>query len=304
VGVSTGSRAAGHLSGGLTKMNTIRAMYPLTLLAGQGMGTAYEYYSKLRVIEAILAQTGVPRSMVAVGLPEKHGYDMDLLLLAHWLRGKNAGPPGETGRQRTPFTVCEDRAEVLDKFQDAIAHLADRTVGDQLEIVHLASLSDWRALDGRRFDWLVSTASVQRLPDEGIVVYLQQARQIADYALLFIPNSGNRAHLTLSGLRGLDLDETLALCHRASGPPGIDGRSSILAAGYCDIPPFPPGLQRSSEAKERALHSPLESLAMWGLEWWCRGERLMPRYLQERLAHLVYVALDLRADRQYPEDAA
>jgi hypothetical protein len=175
-------------------------------------------------------------------------------------------------------------------------HLPDPTLGAPIEIVHLSSLNDWRALKGRDFDWVVSTASVQRLPDEDIVVYLQQARQIARHALLFIPNSGNRAHLTLSGLRGLDLDETLALCHQAIGEPSVRDRSFVLAAGYCDIPPFPPGLQRSSQAKERALHSPLESLAMWCLEWWCRGERWIPQLLQKRLAHLVYVALDLRKD--------
>jgi hypothetical protein len=253
------------------------------------MGTAYEYYSKLRVIEAIMAQAGAPHSLLAMGLPEKHGYDMDFLLLAHWLRGQAEG-------QRTSFTVCEDRAEVLAEFQDAIEHLTDRTMGDHVQTVHLASLNDWHALEGCHFDWLVSTASVQRLPNDDIVTHLQQARQIADYALLFIPNSGNRAHLTLSGLRGLDLDETLTLCHRATSAPGTDHRSSVLSAGYCDIPPFPPGLQRSSEAKERALHSPLESLAMWGLEWWCRGEGWMPRSLQRKLAHLVYVALDLREE--------
>lgn len=267
------------------------------------MGTAYEYYSKLRIIETILARTGAPRRLAVIGLPEKHGYDMDFLLLAHWLRGETEGLRAEPGGLRaepnglrTSFVVCEDRAQVLAQFRNAIAHLPDRAQGDHIEIVHLPNLNDWRALQGRRFDWLVSTASVQRLPDDDIVLYLQQARQIADYALLFIPNSGNRAHLTLSGLRGLDLDETLALCRRATGEPGVRDRSPVLAAGYCDIPPFPPGLQRSSEAKERALHSPLESLAMWGLEGWCRGERWMPVLLQKRLAHLVYVALDLRED--------
>jgi hypothetical protein len=141
------------------------------------------------------------------------------------------------------------------------------------------------------------------LPNEQIVAYLQNVRRLANYAFLFIPNSGNRAHLTLSGLRGLDLDEALALCRRAEVTTDPDsGRRSDsprppLAAGYCDIPPFPPGLQRSTEAKERAMHSPLETLAMWGLQWWCRGEPWIPRALQRRLAHLVYVALDLREER-------
>ena len=297
MGASSASRAAGHASGGLTELNTIRSMYPLTLLEGQGMGTAYEYYSKLRVIEAITAQVGAPRSLLVMGLPEKHGYDIDFLLLAHWLHGRANG-------SATSLTVCEDRTTVLTAFQGALEHLPASPAGSSIETIRLDSLNDWRPLQGRHFDWLISTASVQRLPDDDIVTYLRQAWQLARYACLFIPNSGNRAHLTLSGLRGLDLDQTLALGQRAAGVPGAHDRSYVLSAGYCDIPPFPPGLQRSSEAKEKALHNPLEAAAMWGLEWWCRGEKLMPRPLQSKLAHLVYVALDLRTDKGYPEGAA
>jgi hypothetical protein len=52
---------------------TIRSLYPLALLEEQGMGTAYEYYSKLRIILQAFEQTTVPRSLLALGLPEKHG---------------------------------------------------------------------------------------------------------------------------------------------------------------------------------------------------------------------------------------
>ena len=258
------------------------------------MGTAYEYYSKLRVMARIFAQTGAPRSILVLGLPEKHGYDLDLVLLAHRLR----------------LVVCEDRREVLDGFRHALERLPaepDAASGSGVETIEVNSLTD--CLDERRFDWIISTASVQRLPNEQIVAYLRNARQMADYILLFIPNGGNRAHLTLSGLRGLDLDETLALCQQAglagSGPRTGSGLRtgsgprrppSLLAAGYCDIPPFPPGLQRSTKAKERAMRSPVEALAMWCLQWWCRGESWMPRALQKRLAHLIYVALDLREE--------
>jgi hypothetical protein len=270
-------------------VGTIRSMYPLTLLEGQGMGTAYEYYSKLRVMARVFARTGAPRSVLVLGLPEKHGYDLDLVLLAHHLR----------------LVVCEDRREVLAGFRRALERLPaelawrpyaspDAASGSAVETIEVNSLTD--CLDGQRFDWIISTASVQRLPNEGIVAYLQNARQMADHILLFIPNSGNRAHLTLSGLRGLDLDEMLALCRHAGIDPGPQRPSALLAAGYCDIPPFPPGLQRSTEAKERAMHSPVETLAMWCLQWWCRGESWMPRALQKRLAHLIYVALDLCED--------
>jgi len=243
------------------------------------MGTAYEYYSKLRVVQTAFKNATQPGSLLVLGLPEKHGYDLDLLLVAQ-----------ETG---APLTICEDRPEVLDQLRHALDELPDPSLRQQVELVQIDSLTDWRAIEGRHFDWLISTAAVQRLPDTEIVTYLQNARRFVDYCLLFIPNLSNRAHLTLSGLRGLDRDQAVALCEQADAPRA----PRLLSSGYCDIPPFPPGLQRSSEAKEHALHSPIENLAMRVLEWWCLGERWMPRGVQKRWAHLIYVALDLRKSR-------
>jgi hypothetical protein len=45
------------------------------------------------------------------------------------------------------------------------------------------------------------------------------------------------------------------------------------------------------------MHSPIETLAMRVLQWWCHGERWMPGVVQKRWAHLVYVVLDLRKGR-------
>jgi hypothetical protein len=244
----------------------------LALLEEQGMGTAYEYYSKLRVVRSAFESTVTPGSLLVLGLPEKHGYDLDLLLVA-----QQAG---------ASLTLCEDRPEVLEQLQGALDALPDPSLREQVDLVHVDSLTDWSAIEGRRYDWLISTAAVQRLPDAEIVTYVRRARRFADYCLLFIPNLSNRAHLTLSGLRGLERERAVSLCEQAEG-------TRVLSSGYCDIPPFPPGLERSSEAKENALHSPIEIVAMRVLEGWCWGERWMPAAIQKRWAHLVYVALDL-----------
>jgi hypothetical protein len=266
-------------------------MYPLALLEGQGMGTAYEYYSKMRVMRGVFARTTVPRSMIAVGLPEKHGYDLDFVMLARQLR--------------CPLLVCEDRPAVLQEFRTTLQRLPDLGTHARVQTASLENLADWRTPTGDRFDWVISTASVQRLSDREIVAYIRSAARIADYALLFVPNGDNRAHVSLSGLKGLSLDHVVTLCHQAANTDDPDSlgtdtshavrdRARVVAAGYCDIPPFPPGLERSQEAKENAMHSPLETLAMQALEWWCRGEAYLPRLVKHRYAHLVYVALDLR----------
>jgi hypothetical protein len=65
----------------------------------------------------------------------------------------------------------------------------------------------------------------------------------------------------------------------------------VLSSGYVDLPPFPPGVTRSEEAKERAAESKVERLAMGILEAWSMGERFLPRALRRRFAHLVWVYL-------------
>jgi hypothetical protein len=227
------------------------------------------------VVRAAFGRANLPSSLLVFGLPEKHGYDLDLLLVA-----QQAG---------ASLTIGEDRPETLQQLRDALDALPDPSLRQHVELVQTDSLTDWRAIEGRHFDWLISTAAVQRLPDAEIVTYVQNASRCADYCLLFIPNLGNRAHLTLSGLRGLDREQAVSLCERADVPD----RPRVLSSGYCDIPPFPPGLQRSSAAKENALHSPIEIAAMRVLEWWCLAERWMPSAVQKRWAHLVYVTLEM-----------
>jgi hypothetical protein len=64
---------------------------------------------------------------------------------------------------------------------------------------------------------------------------------------------------------------------------------TVCEAGYLDLPPFPPGLQRSAGVKERAAESRVERLIMRGLEWWIRIERSLPRFVKRRFGHIVYV---------------
>ena len=110
------------------------------------MGTAYEYYSKLRVMDAVFARVGAPRSMVVLGLPEKHGYDLDFVLLAR--------------RLHCPLWVYDDRPDVLAAFHEALRQLPDPAMREQVEIGRIDTLIDRPGPAGRRFHWLVSTASV------------------------------------------------------------------------------------------------------------------------------------------------
>ena len=151
---------------------------------------------------------------------------------------------------------------------------------------------DLRLLDGLAqattaqdpvYDLWVTTSAIQRLDGEGTRAYLAQVRAHAHRALIMAPNGDNRAHLTRTRLRGLALQELVSTCR--------DAALQVLAYGYVDLPPFPPGITRSSEAKERAAESKVERVAMGVLEAWSVGERYLPRVLRRRFAHLVWAYL-------------
>jgi len=54
----------------------LKTAYRLALLEGEGLGTAYEYYVKFRLIWRVLGGFR-PKSVLVYGLPEKYGYSLD-----------------------------------------------------------------------------------------------------------------------------------------------------------------------------------------------------------------------------------
>lgn len=247
-------------------------LYPIALLEGQGIGTAYEYSVKLKLIQRVVSMTHLPRRLLIGGLPEDYGVDLDLALLA--------------ARYDCQTIVADDRLSTLEAFARGLTlpPLAGKVDPSQFEMRHLARLSHPTYPGDAPFDLWVTTSAVQRLDDDELNLYLAQVRESAHHALLLVPNKANREHLTLSGLDGFFLPDLVAACQQA----GL----TVQDAGYLDVPPFPPGLQRSTEAKEKAAESPVERFIMNTLEWWVRGERLLPCFVKRRFSHLVYVFLE------------
>lgn len=248
---------------------SVADLYPLALLEGQGMGTAYEYSAKFKLLQRVIAAIGAPRRLFIGGLPEAYGVDLDFALLAARCGGQ--------------AIVADDRSRLLEAFASALTAppLAGVTDPDRFEIRRLDTLARPTRRDDPSFDLWLTTSAIQRLDDVGLAEYLDQVRQKARHAVLLVPNKANKEHLTLSGLAGFFLPDLVTACQQA----GL----KVREAGYLDVAPFPPGLRRSEQAKARAAHSPIARLLMRGLEWWARLERLMPRFAKRRFGHIVYV---------------
>ena len=244
-------------------------LYPLALLEGEGMGTAYEYSIKLKILNRIAKEIQPLERLMIGGLPENYGLDLDFAMLAAWHGCRTV--------------VVDDRPAILEAFAGALKSPPLDTLADaaRFEMRHLPALAQPALPGDGRFDLWVSNTVIQRLDSSELDDYLAQVREQSRYAVLFTPNKANSAHLTVSGLDGFFLPDLVDRCRQV----GL----TVRQTGYMDVAPFPPGLQRSSEAKEKAVQSPIERSIMRGLEWWLWGERFMPRFLKRRFGHILYV---------------
>jgi len=252
--------------------SSVTDLYPIALLEGEGIGTAYEYSAKLKMLQRVLAAIAPLRRLLIGGLPEDYGVDLDFALLA--------------ARYGCQTVVADDRLPVLETFVRALKSppLAELADPGRFEMRHLKTLARPTRLDDTPFDLWVTTSAIQRLNDDELAKYLAQVQEKSRYAMLLVPNKANKEHLTISGLDGFFLPDLVAVCRRA----GL----TVREAAHLDVPPFPPGLQRSAEAKEKAIESRVERFIMRGLEWWARGERLLPPFVKRRFGHIVYVFLE------------
>ena len=244
---------------------SIKSLYPLALAEGEGVGTAYEYYAKRLILRRFLRQIPAPRRILVAGLPEKYGSSLDFLLLAEELKAE--------------VVVAEYRAEFIEKGKGSFAaaqrqNLLLNVSPRYVQVSDPARLSE---IDGP-FDLAICCEVLQSLPVNDRTVYWQRLRALAPAIALFTPNAGNPAHSTLSGLRTLSLDELKTLVRNTPS----------AQVGLADLPPFPSGTTRSAAQREQASTGVVESLAMWGLNYYARLEPFLPLRVRQHYAHMVY----------------
>ena len=245
---------------------SIKSLYPLALAEGEGVGTAYEYYAKRLILRRLLRLMAPPRRILVAGLPEKYGSSLDFLLLAEELQAE--------------VVVAEYRAEFVAKGKESLAAAQRQNLLRNVSphFIQVADPARLGEIDGS-FDLAICCEVLQSLPVADRPVYWQRLRALAPAIALFTPNAGNPAHSTLSGLRTLSLDELKTLVQATPS----------AQVGLADLPPFPSGTTRSAAQREQASTGVVESLAMWGLNYYARLEPFLPLSVRQHYAHMVYV---------------
>ncbi len=247
---------------------SIKQLYGPALAEGEGLGTAYEYFTKRLLLAAWLRGRPTPRRILQAGLPEKYGLGLDVAWLAAELKAA--------------LVVVDDRPERLARAEQALIDLSAGDfpaggipAGPRPFYIPVTDLTALDALDGR-FDLVLSSEVLQRLSPAGRYAYVLRLRQLAGAIALFVPNAANPSHTSISGLAGLSRSTMQAL----AGP--------AARTGFIDLPPFPPGITRSTAQRARAGSGRLEALIMAGLGQYARLEQLVPGPLRRRQAHIVY----------------
>lgn len=242
---------------------SIKALYPLALAEGEGVGTAYEYFAKRLALGGWLPKLTISGDIIIAGLPEKYGASLDFLLLAEELK-----------RQ---VIIVDERPSAIEKVKGAVAAAKGEGLLGAVEPTYMqvSALTEMNELFGR-FGLALCSEVLQRLPAADRGTYWHRLMELVPYAAVFAPNADNPAHTNLSGLSGVRLDELKDIVGTAA------------AANYIDMPPFPPGMTRTYDQRERATSGYREAFAMWGLGWYARLERFFPTSIRRSQAHIVF----------------
>ncbi len=249
----------------MKKIRELLAYYPLAMAEGEGAGTAYEYYVKARALKKIFKQISAPKKLLIAGIPERYGFSMDFVLLARALACEQ-------------ILVLDERRERLEKFKDIYKQLSE---ANEINCRFETEPQLYPEKEAHNFDLFISCEVLQRLSPEDQKRYWRNCFKLAKAGVVFTPNAENPAHATHSNLRTLSLDQLKEQARAGGG--------KIIAGGYIDMPPFPPGITRSDDQRESAGQG-IQRLAFKIIEQWAKAENLIPLSLRRKNAHIVYVA--------------
>lgn len=247
----------------MKKIN-INTLYSLALAEGEGIGTAYEYFVKLKLLSKFVKDKRIKNALI-YGLPERYGFSMDFILFGQI--------------NNFDITIVDYRKEKIKSFEKIINNLIEKGILlKRPGIIELKKLTNLKF--NKKFDLAVCSEIMQRLLNKEKVDYINYIQKISKYAALFVPNKDNKMHSTLSKLNGLSLDELKEYFNK----------DYILNIGYIDMPPFPPGLKKN---KRKEQINKLFSLLLMA---WTRLERLLPRIIKKRIAHICYIIVKYEKD--------
>ncbi|MBK7919635.1 MAG: class I SAM-dependent methyltransferase [Chloroflexi bacterium] len=180
-------------------------------------------------------------------------------------------------------TVVDERPSALQKLHHLLKAAQGRVVDGRC--AHLHRVTDMAALDeiAGPFDLCISSEVVQRLDPA------ERGRYAARLAAWARPWPCSRPTATIPPIPTSAAFPALPWPNCKPSLPISLSPTLHFKAGYIDMPPFPPGITRSDEQREQATSGRMEALAMWGLGYYARAEKLLPTAVRRSKSHIVFI---------------
>ena len=250
---------------------SLKDLYKVAILEGEGLGTAYEYFVKQRILNNFaLEKYGSPSSILIYGLPEKYGTSMDFVLFSHV--------------HNCSISLCEDRPLALKKFKDSLKKLMNlySIKENFVKIFLVKSLAKCEKDDLRHpagYDLVVNSDVLQRFSLQGQLSIVECIMRLGKRALLFIPNGENINHQKLPDWKGVFPNEL------------IRNIKYNFKFRFIDMPPFPSGYKLEGQKKDLLSKKFILFFSSKILELWSTAEGILPDSFRRKFSHAFYLNL-------------
>ncbi len=187
----------------------LNKLYTLALAEGEGLGTAYEYFVKLRLLKKILNNNNKIKTVLIYGLPEKYGFSLDFL---YFCKRQNIRPD-----------LYEPRKNKLNKLYEILNDL-NQNKKIVLKFNQVTKLN-------KKYDLILSGEVLQSLNEDELRKYNENIKLYGQKTIIFTPNKNNKAHNKISKLNSYSIKGLKKLF------------KNNKLTGFIDNPPFPPGIK-------------------------------------------------------------
>jgi hypothetical protein len=143
----------------------LKYLYSLALLEGEGLGTAYEYFVKLKLLEDCLKKKNI-KNVLIYGLPEKYGFSLDFI---HFCYKNNLN-----------VSLFEKKWVKIKKFKEILSMLNKKNIRTN-------NLKKIKKID-KKYDLVLSCEVLQSLKESELKEYANNIQKYSKTAIVFVPN--------------------------------------------------------------------------------------------------------------------
>lgn len=191
----------------------IQDYYEYALAEGEGLGTAYEYYVKRKLMDRLVSKEKIC-TLLVYGLPEKYGLSVDFFLYGQM--NKINVDLYEKNKEK-----IKELFSILQKYNIPKPNLVSRI--------------------SKSYDLVLSSEVLQQFSNEERKSVINTLKKSSKRMILFMPNGYNKSHLKISGLKGIEpsiknkIGLGFSFLDMPPFPPGIKKKKRVTSTTFIGV---------------------------------------------------------------------